>query len=68
MRYEVQKQVEEIDKALGTITMYQIPNMAVSKEELEVALRKAETCMKLMMIVLSKKDKTMREIKDEIIT
>ena len=46
MRYEVQKQIEEINKALGTITMYQIPNMKISKEEMNEALKKAEFCMK----------------------
>ena len=66
MRYEVQKQIEEINKALGTITMYQIPNMKISKEEMNEALKRAESCMQLMMITLSKKDETMREFKENL--
>ena len=64
MRYEVEKQVEEIDKALGIITLYQIPNMEVTREELEIALRKAESCMKLVMNTLCRKDVTMKEWND----
>lgn len=64
MRYEVEKQVEEIDKALGIITLYQIPNMEVTREELEIALRKAESCMKLVMNTLCRNDVTMKEWND----
>lgn len=62
MRYEVQKQIEDIDKALGTITMYQIPNMKIPQEEMYEALKKAESCMKLVMRELCQQDKTMKEI------
>lgn len=66
MRYEVQKQVDEIDKALGVITMYSIPNMNITKEELEEALKKAESSMKLMMKILSRNDITMKEVNESI--
>lgn len=62
MRYEVQKQIEEIDKALGIITMFQISNMEIEQEELREALQKAESCMKLTMCELCHQDKTMKEI------
>lgn len=62
MRYEVQKQIEEIDKALGIIAMYQIPNMKITQEEMYKALQKAESCMKFVMHDLCQQDKTMKEI------
>lgn len=62
MRYEVQKQVDEIDKALAIIGMREIPNMKVTEEEFEASLKKAKSCMKLTMREMTKQDKTMKEI------
>ena len=41
MKYEVQKQISEIDKALGIIGMMEIPDMnPPTDEELKFALKK----------------------------
>lgn len=67
MRYEVEKQIEEIDKALAIIEMRKIPNMKKpTEEELEFALKKAASCMSLMLRELSKKDITMKELNEEL--
>lgn len=62
MKYEVQQQVEEIDKALAIIGMREIPDMKVTEEEFETALKKAESCMKLTIHEMIRQDKTMREM------
>ena len=62
MRYEVQQQIDEIDKALSIIGMKEIPDMKVTEEELSVALKKAESCMRLTMSEMIRQDKTMKEI------
>ena len=62
MKYEVQQQIEEIDKALAIIGMREIPDMKVTEEELETALKKAESCMKLTMREMIRQDKTMKEM------
>lgn len=62
MRYEVQQQIEEIDKALAIIGMKEIPDMKVTEEQLSVALKKAESCMRLTMREMIRQDKTMKEI------
>ena len=62
MKYEVQQQIEEIDKALAIIGMREIPDMKVTEEELETALKKAESCMRLTMLEMIRQDKTMKEM------
>lgn len=62
MKYEVQQQIEEIDKALAIIGMREIPDMKVTEEEFEYALKKAESCMKLMIHEMIRQDKTMKEM------
>ena len=62
MKYEVQQQIEEIDKALAIIGMREIPDMKVTEEELETALKKAESCMRLTMREMIRQDKTMKEM------
>lgn len=67
MRYEVQQQIDEIDKALAIIEMRKIPNMKKpTEEELEFALKKASSCMTLMIRELSRKDITMKELNEEL--
>lgn len=66
MRYEVQEQIKEIDTALFIIRMSEIPEMKVSDEELEASLKKAESCMCLMMRVLAQKDITMKELNNSL--
>lgn len=62
MKYEVQQQIEEIDKALAIIGMREIPDMKVTEEELSAALKKAESCMRLTIHEMIRQDKTMKEI------
>lgn len=63
MRYEVQQQVDDIDKALFILGLREIPNMKQpTEEEFEDALKKAKSCMKLMMHEMIRQDKTMKEM------
>lgn len=63
MKYEVQQQIEEIDKALAILGLREIPNMKKpTEEEFETALKKAESCMKLTIHEMIRQDKTMREM------
>lgn len=63
MRYDVQQQVDDIDKALAILGLRNIPNMKQpTKEEFENALKKAESCMKLTMCEMIRQDKTMKEM------
>ena len=62
MKYEVQQQIEEIDKALAIIGMREIPDMKVTEKEFEKALKKAESCMKLTIHEMIRQDKTMKEM------
>ena len=63
MRYDVQQQVDDIDKALAILGLREIPNMKQpTEEEFEYALKKAESCMKLMIHEMIRQDKTMKEM------
>lgn len=62
MRHEVQKQIDEIDRALFVIGLRGDPHMVVGKEELEASLKKAESCMRLVIETLSRNDITMKEM------
>lgn len=63
MRYDVQQQVNDIDKALFILGLREMPNMEhPTEEELETALKKAESCMKLTIHEMIRQDKTMREM------
>lgn len=67
MRYEVEKQIQEIDNAIAILELREIPNMKKpTEEELELALKKATSCMRLMVRELSKKDITMKELNEEL--
>ena len=63
MRYDVQQQVNDIDKALFILGLREMPNMKQpTDEEFETALKKAESCMKLTIHEMMRQDKTMREM------
>ena len=63
MRYDVQQQVDDIDKALAILGLREIPNMKQPTEkEFETALKKAESCMKLTIHEMIRQDKTMKEM------
>ena len=63
MRYDVQQQVDDIDKALAILGLREIPNMKQpTEEEFETALKKAESCMKLTIHEMIRQDKTMKEM------
>lgn len=63
MRYDVQQQVNDIDKALFILGLREMPNMKQpTDEEFETALKKAESCMKLTIHEMIRQDKTMREM------
>ena len=63
MRYDVQRQVDDIDKALAILGLRGIQNMKQpTDEEFETALKKAESCMKLTIHEMIRQDKTMREM------
>ena len=63
MRYDVQQQVNDIDKALFILGLREMPNMKQpTDEEFETALKKAESCMKLTIHKMIRQDKTMREM------
>ena len=63
MRYDVQQQVDNIDKALFILRLREIPNMKQpTEEEFGDALKKAESCMKLMIHEMIRQDKTMKEM------
>lgn len=63
MRYDVQQQVDDIDKALAILGLRKIPNMKQpTEQEFEDALKKAESCMKLVIHEMIRQDKTMKEM------
>lgn len=63
MRYDVQQQIDDVDKALAILGLREIPNMKQpTKEEFEYALKKAESCMKLVIHEMIRQDKTMKEM------
>lgn len=67
MRYEVEKQINEINEALAILGLREIPNMKEpTKDELEFALKKATSCMTLIVRALSHKDMTMKEFNEEL--
>ena len=63
MRYDVQQQIDDIDKALFILELREMPNMKQpTEEELETALKKARSCMKLVIREIIRQDKTMKEM------
>lgn len=66
MRYEVGKQIIDIDQALSIIKIKQIENKVVSDKEFNEALKKVESCIKLILLELAKSNKTMQEIYTEL--
>lgn len=67
MRYEVQQQLTEINNALSILCMRDIPNFQnPSEEEMEFALKIAQSCMTVMISTLSKHDITLKEFYNEL--
>ena len=63
MRYDVQLQVDDIDKALFILGLRAMPNMKQpTDKEFETASKKAESCMKLVIHEMIRQDKTMKEM------
>lgn len=63
MRYEVAKQINEIDKAIAIFEWREIPDIKQpTEEEMEDAIKKATACMTLIVHILSQKDMTMKEL------
>ena len=67
MRYEVEQQIYEIDNAIFLLNLLNEPNMEnPTKAELTESLKMANSCMKLMMRELAKKDITLKELNEDL--
>lgn len=67
MKYEVMKQAEEINHAIAVFDYLTDPTMKnPSEEEMRMAIKKAASCMTLMVRMLCDKDMTMRDLNNEL--
>lgn len=62
IRYEVEKQVKNINKALNLLALSNCPNIQITKEDETYILTHAKPCMEIMMQILADKNMTMQEL------